>query len=98
MAPHYQAFLNRSIFLDLGIHSKREILIRIKRVLTENTDFYDMNKMESRDGKTILEWLTKNLAQIREISFRTVLQMHQMISMGNDWEEMAEVTLFKRSQ
>jgi len=97
MAPHYQAFLSRSIFLDLGIHSKREILLRIKQVASDNNDFYDMNKIETKDGKIILDWLTNNLTKIREISFRTVLQLHQMMSMGSDWEEMAEVTLWKRS-
>lgn len=96
MAPHYQAFLSRSIFLDLGIHSKREILIRIKQV-AEDGDLFEMNQIENRDGKIMLDWFTENLGKIREISFRTVLSLHQMMQMGNDWNEMAEVTLFKRS-
>jgi hypothetical protein len=96
MADHYKAFLGRSIFLDLGIHSKREILIRIKQVV-DIGDFYDMHSIEAKDGATMLTWCTDNLDKIREISFRTMLQLHQMMNMGSDWEEMAEVTLFKRS-
>ncbi len=96
MAPHYSAFLSRSIFLDLGIHTKWEVLTRIEQVADEG-NLFPLNSIEPRDGRIILNWCQENLAQIRDISFRTVLQIHQMMQMGSDWHEMAEVTLFKRS-
>lgn len=95
MSPHYTAFLNRCIFLDLGIHSKREILIRIKQVARDG-GLFDHHRIEPVDGQKILEWITNNLAKIRVVSFNTVLALHSMIKMGDDWQEMAEVTLFNR--
>lgn len=97
MAPHYKAFLGRSIFLDLGIHSKREILIRIKQV-AKSGDFFAQRGIEPQDGRLILNWLTEHLAKLREISFNTVINLHKIMTMDKfDWEETAEVTLWKRS-
>lgn len=96
MAPHYSALISRSVFVDLGIHSKREIYLRIQQVI-EDTDFLEANKITQAQATKAMKWISDNLANLLSLSVRTVLQLGNIMHVDPDWVETAEVTLLRRS-
>lgn len=94
---HWHALISRATFLDMGIHSKREVLVRIKQVLRD-TSFLADHHLSDEQGITMVEWLTVNLPKLRAISVRTCIELGRLIRSGDaDWADDAEVLLFKRS-
>lgn len=95
-SKHWFAFLSRVTYLDMGIHTKREVLVRIKQVLTE-TDFLAKHKLTEKQGKEMVDWISANILQIRALSIRTCLELGRFMRSDADWQDRAEVTLFRRS-
>jgi len=93
---HMSAFLTRMPLLDLGIHTKREVLVRIWYVM-QKTNFLIENEIPVDMGNTIFAWLRDNLAKIKFPSIRTVLQLADAMKVDPDhWQELAEVTMFNK--
>lgn len=95
MSPHYDALLSRSLYLDMGIHSKREVLVRIAQVIySEN--FIRENGVSKEAAREMMGWLTTNLARVRVLSIRTILQLVQLVKTDGDWRDMAEAIILRR--
>jgi hypothetical protein len=96
MTPHYQALLSRCMYLDVGIHNRREILVRIGQVVFSR-EFLEEHQITRRDAETMLKWITTHLSSIRVLSIRTMVSLAQLMrSSGSDWENMAEAMLLTR--
>lgn len=96
MTPHYKALLSRCMYVDLGIHNRREILVRISQVVFSATFLRD-NGLNKAKAKEMMAWLTRNLPRVRTLSIRTVLQLAALMRTTDDrWERMAETILLKR--
>jgi hypothetical protein len=96
VSRHQSALIDRSPYLDLGIHTKREILVRIWYVM-QKTNFLTENDISIEIGNTIFSWIRDNLSLIQSPSIRTALQLADMIKIDEDnWEELASVTMFRR--
>jgi hypothetical protein len=95
MSPHYDALLSRSLYLDLGIHNKREVLVRIGQVIYSDT-FLRENGVTKDAAKEMMAWLTANLARVRVLSIRTILQLVQLVKTDGDWKDMAEAIVLRR--
>lgn len=96
MSPHYDALLSRSLYLDLGIHSKREVLVRISQVVY-SVEFLKNNSVTQAAAKDMMTWLTANLARVRVLSIRTILQLVTLVKTDGEWKEMAEAIVLKRA-
>lgn len=96
MSPHYDALLSRSLYLDLGIHSKREVLVRISQVVYSAT-FLNDNSISKDAAKEMMIWLTANLARVRVLSIRTILQLVTLVKTDGEWKDMAEAIVLKRA-
>lgn len=96
MSPHYDALLSRSLYLDLGIHSKREVLVRISQVVY-SVEFLRDNGITKADAKDMMMWLTANIARVRVLSIRTILQLVTLVKTDGDWKDMAEAIVLKRA-
>ena len=94
-AVHYMALLTRSIYVDLGIHSKREVFVRIKQVVF-NTTFAVDNKLNAEQLIMMMNWLRRNMDNVRALSIRTAVQLSILIRTDHDWEEVAEVVMLNR--
>ena len=92
MAPHYNALLSRSLYVDLRIHSKMEILVRVQQVVFENEFLHD-NDINRKQAQEMVDWLTSNVNHLRCLSIRTVIQMAAFIKTDRDWRVMAEALL-----
>lgn len=96
MAPHMNALLSRSVFLDLCIHDKESILIRVEQVLRTSDMAYTL-KINDAQVEQILCWLNENVNRLRSLSIRTVIQLANFVKTSDDWQDLAEVTLLKNS-
>jgi len=93
LAPHILALMSRSIFLDLAIHNKKAIMVRIEQVLSESTLAEDLGLTKAQ-AKDAVRWMTDNLDRVRSLSIRTVNQISGFIKTdAANWKDMPEVTL-----
>jgi hypothetical protein len=98
IGKHMRAILDRTLYLDLLLHNRREIYCRIKQVIYESglldrceisSDFYDM----------ILLWIKNNLDSIRSLSLRTPIHIAEMIRTNEEhWQRMAGVFLLRQGK
>lgn len=96
LAKHLNAVVNRCLYIDLGIKSRREILVRIKQVMWD-TNFLGENGLSEKTGKVIERWLNENFATVRSLSIRTAVRLGEMISSDpENWTDMAEIVLCRR--
>lgn len=94
MTPHYKALLSRCMYVDLGIHSKREIMVRISQVVF-GVEFLRENGLKKEQSQEMMRWLTPNLHRVRTLSIRTVLQLASLVRTDDNWEEMANAIMLK---
>lgn len=96
LSPHFAALVSRCVYLDLGIHSNREIMIRIKHVV-ENTTIMQNLGISGDYTEQILEWIEENSDQLRTLSIRTILQLAMFIrTQPKMWKEIAKATMIAR--
>ena len=96
LAPHLQAMISRSHFIDLAMKTKRDYLIRIKQVIAAGmlTDHgYSYN-----EGKDTLDFIEENQNELRELSLRIALKIASLRgSNPKDWSRIAKITCCKRA-
>lgn len=90
MAPHYAAFMSRSVYVDLKIHTNTDIMIHIENVMSKTNIL--KNQLVSDEGsKQILNWMLKHEDSLRTPSLRTPVLMAGMYNkFPYDWEAMCE--------
>jgi hypothetical protein len=96
IAPHLKAIIGRSLFLDLGIHTQREIFVRLMQVVNTH-DFMTDNGITGDQAATMLGWIYANLDRVRVLSIRTAVRVAGMIKTDPDWRDMAEVLVLKKA-
>lgn len=97
MTPHYKALMSRSLFFDLGIRTKLEILVRIGQVIFSN-EFLEENELTRDQAKEMVAWLTTNLDRVLLLSIRTVKHLASLVKTHPDWRDMAASLLLKHHQ
>lgn len=96
MSEHYNALLSRSMYIDLGIHTKREVLARIMQVATTD-EFLKIAKVSKTEAVEMCRWCAEHLRKFRHLSIRTILHLATLRRTNKTtWEDNAEVTLFNR--
>jgi hypothetical protein len=94
MREHYEAFLNRTIYLDLRLHTPRQLTVWVTHLVKNAKILIDLGlKVEQED--LVLKYIKDNADNLRSLSIRTALQLGGFMKMGNDWERMANMTLLK---
>lgn len=98
LAPHMEALMSRSVFLDLLIHGIRETLLRIEFVVNNTNMLDNAGLTQQHEKDLIMNWLKTNQNNLRSISLREVLRLAKFYLMDNtQWTKLAEATLFKPS-
>lgn len=93
MAPHFEALISRSHFLDLGIKNKRDYIVRIKQVLRAGM----LDEVVSDDDKTeIVAFIEDNMDRMRELSLRMVKKLADLMLMDRaGWKDLAAITCMR---
>ena len=94
LSPHYRALLSRCLYVDLGIHNKREVLVRIGQVVYSN-EFLSDNEIRLEQAVSMMRWLNHNLNRVRTLSIRTILQLASLVKTDDEWEKMADAVMLR---
>ncbi len=94
LAPHLEAIIDRSFYLDLELHTRRDFYIRIGQVVGAGM----LRKLGiTFDQETdIMKFTLDHLDQFRVLSLRTVHKMALVAKSNPDWRTVAKSTLLKQ--
>lgn len=95
-AEHFKALVSRSNYLDLCVHTNREVMVRVKQIV-KTSDILKDNDLTEDDGKEIISWIEENYEEMREISARTIIKIGSYINANRStWKDTASVMLKRR--
>lgn len=95
LAPHIGALVSRSVYLDLGVHTNEEIMIRVEDVVMK-TKMLQNKGLHNSEVIEVVEWMRQNVNRLRNVSLRTVLYVADFVMTDKkNWKEIAEVTMLK---
>jgi hypothetical protein len=94
MAPHIDAIRDRSIYIDLLLHNRRQIFVWVKHIALQSGLFL-REGVSHEVGQEILDFIEENIDRLSRLSFRTINKACQLyLAMGEeDWREAATVSL-----
>lgn len=95
MSPHYEALISRCMYLDLGIHSMREVIIRIKQVIAKS-DMMKKLGMSKAQTDQMMVWMMENRNELRKVDLRTLIKLSQAMKCGRGWQKIAKAALCRR--
>ena len=95
LKDHLEALESRCHFIDLGMDTDREKVLRIRQIVEDGMlDAYELSGDIKRD---IVEYVVENRERLRELSLRSVLKIADLARAYPDrWQKMAEVTVMRR--
>jgi hypothetical protein len=95
LAPHLQALISRTHYIDLMMKTRQDYIVRIKQVLKAGLL---KNKGYSEDDEAeVLNFVITNQDKLRELSLRMVLKVADMMDISpSNWDKMAKATCCKR--
>ncbi len=95
LSPHLEALVSRSLYINIGVKTTREILIRIKQVLGFGM-LRDKGFSETEEDE-IYNFVCDNADYLRELSLRMVEKLSILYRANpTDWHDMARITCFKK--
>jgi hypothetical protein len=99
LAPHMEALMSRSYYLNLNLVGSRELLVRIRNVV-ENSSILSSMDLAKRDQKRVVEYIENNVNKLRELSLRTVIKLGTIMRAAagdvTNFTKMADATSLKR--
>ena len=94
LAPHFEALVSRSHYLDLAMKTKMDYVVRIKQVV--RAGMLRDKGLSTFDEATIVDFVEKNMDNLRELSLRMVIKLATLMKMNNgSWQKLAKQTCFR---
>ena len=95
LAPHLNALVSRSVYLDLGVHTNEEIMVRVQDVVM-TTNMLQNRGLKNSEVIEVLEFMKDNVNSLRNVSLRTALYIGDFVATDRkNWRTIAEVTMLK---
>ncbi|WWS25344.1 hypothetical protein vBKpnAMK6_00400 [Klebsiella phage vB_Kpn_AM_K6] len=79
LAPHLQALVSRSVYLDLGVHTNEEIMVRVQDVIM-TTSMLQNRGLRNSEVIEVLEFMKDNVNRLRNVSLRTALYIGDFVA------------------
>jgi len=96
LAPHFEALVSRSHYLDLAMKTKMDYIVRIKQVV--RAGMLRKNGMDESETILILQFIENNMDRLRELSLRMVLKISTLYKMDKvNWQKLAKQTCFRNA-
>lgn len=95
LAPHFEAMISRSHYLDLAMKSTMDYVVRIKQVVRDHKMLRDAG-FSAAEEKQLIDFIVENKDRLRELSLRMVLKLADLMRInGANWKTLAKTTAFK---
>jgi hypothetical protein len=89
---HLQAFMTRAMYLDLKLHTRRELVLWIQHMILKN-HILQQEDLTSEQEKEVLAYLLAHKTNLRNLSIRTALQVAQCMKLDpENWKKLADDT------
>ena len=88
LAPHLQAMVSRSHYIDVAMKSRRDYLVRIRQVIKQGL-LADLSFEQRSD---VILFIESNADKLRELSLRMAMKIGALRKQGGNWERIANVT------
>lgn len=93
IGKHLEALISRAHYIDLGLKSVRDYVIRIKQVVNETKMLSNLKKDQMAQ---VIEFIESHKESLREISLRTALKVGNLCASGkSNWRDVARITCCK---
>lgn len=94
LAPHFEALVSRSLYLDLAMKTKMDYFVRMQQVvrggMLSGRGFSDL------ETTLIMEFIRNNMDSLRELSLRMVVKLANLYRMDRvNWQKLARQTCFR---
>ena len=83
LAPHMEALMSRSFYLDLNLTTTRELIVRIQSVVKHSSILSTMGLSKTAQ-KTIMAYIVENTTRLRELSLRSVIKLGTIMRVAKD--------------
>lgn len=93
IAPHMEALVSRSHYIDLAMKTKRDYLIRIKQVVAKG--MLKDHGLGPNEQKEVMAFIEKHQNSLRELSLRIAIKIGTLRKTNSNWEKIARVTCCK---
>jgi len=94
LAPHLQAMISRSHYIDLAMKTRRDYLIRMKQVIKQG--LLQKRGLSRPQEKKVIAFIENNQDHIREFSLRIAIKLGDLIKRDSrSFDKMARVTCCK---
>lgn len=88
LSQHINAMLSRSLFVDIGIKTVQDYLVRIRQVIS--TGMLDKT-LEYSDQQTLMFYLSENASKMHELSLRMVNKLASLMQIDpENWKDLAK--------
>ena len=88
LAPHLEALVSRSHYIDCGMKTKKDYLVRIKQVIKTGM----MPDLTVNERNDVVAYIEKNQDTLRELSLRMALKIGSLRKNSARWQSLADVT------
>jgi Cdc6-like AAA superfamily ATPase len=96
LAPHFQALVSRSHYLDLAMKTKMDYIVRIRQVVRGG--MLRDRGFNAAEQTMILEFIENNMERLRELSLRMVVKISGLYKMDKkNWQKLAKQTCFRNA-
>ena len=96
LAPHFEALVSRSHYLDLAMKTKMDYMVRIKQVVRRG--MLAKRGFNSAETTMMLEFIENNMERLRELSLRMVVKISGLYKMDKiNWQKLAKQTCFRNA-
>lgn len=95
LAPHLQALISRTHYIDLMMKTRKDYVVRIKQVL--KAGMLSAKGFTEDEESEVLEFIEKNINSLRELSLRMVLKIAGLMDISpSNWQTTAKATCCKQ--
>ena len=96
LAPHFEALVSRSHYLDLARKTKMDYIVRIKQVVRGG--MLKSRGFNAAEETMILEFIVNNMERLRELSLRMVVKISGLYTMDKkNWQKLASQTCMRNA-
>lgn len=97
LAPHFRALISRAFYIDCGMHTMRDYLIRIQQVL--KLGMLKKKGFSQKEEDEIYNFVVENKKELRELSLRVIHKTALLYrEYPTKWRAFAEESLFKNKR
>lgn len=94
LAPHFEALITRSHYIDLAMKTRRDYIIRIKQVV--GSGMLRTRGLDADAESDVMDFIDQNQDRLRELSLRMALKLADIRKRNSKtWKKTALVTCCK---